>query len=445
LERLFKKARSGIGRNLDVESKTLFKNSSWVFFSNFTGIALNVVRSIVIARGLGASTFGSYAIVVAFVSIVQEFLNLNLGTAIIKFGAAYHHNQRIDKLTALIKESIRVNFIMILVSIAVVTILSLSFYSTLVRRPGLELFIIFYAVAAGTKYFNSISNGVLRLYFRFKLNSTVQIIMDVIETGLVVTAILLYPRDLHVFFFTVILAAFINGFICNWMAYWELRHEFKPYLHVRFDLIRSEFTQMKRFVIRNSLGNSLKALMAQGDVLLLGALAGPAQVGFYSVAKKIGYSILALTDPLMQSVFPQFSKLVAAQKFDETKKMLRKITLLATVPSIVFVFLTLSLKRWLFLTVFGNVYLDAIYPFKYLLLSAVFSSITFWSLPLIVSLGMVRLRIQVYMIAIICGAAIAYYAVPRMHASGMALALFCVNVIINSIFIYMAYRKMQRL
>ncbi|MCX6291614.1 MAG: oligosaccharide flippase family protein [Bacteroidetes bacterium] len=443
VERLIGKAKSGIWKKFDRESKTLFRNSSWVFFSNFAGIGLNIIRSIIIARGLGAKTFGSYVIVVAFVGIVQEFLNLNLGTAIIKFGAAYHNEQRIDKLVALVKLCLKVSGVMVLISIVTVVLLTILAYSTFVHKAGLEMYIMFYAVASGTKYFNSISNGILRLYFKFKLNSIIQITMDIVETVLVVTAVSLYPKNLDVFFITMIMACFLNGVICNWMAFWELRHEFRPYIRAGYDLVKNEIGEMKTFVIGNSLGNSLKSLMGQGDVLLLGILAGPSQVGIYSVAKKIGYAILAPTDPLMQSIFPQFSKLLAEKKFLETKKMLGKITLIATIPSVVFIIITFFLKEWMFVTIFGKEYLGAVYPFLFLLLSAVFSSVTFWSLPLIISLGLVKLRLKVYMIAIVVGATIAYFAVPQMHAAGMGLALLCVNLVINTIFIFRAYQEMK--
>jgi len=432
-----------IKKNLDVESKQLLKNSSWVFFSNFNGIALNVLRSIVIARGLGAKTFGTYAIVVAFVGIIQEFLNLNLGTAIVKFGSVYRKEERTDKLGALIYQSLKISGIMILISVFVVSLFTFISYATFAHKAGLELYIILYAVAASTRYFNSISSGVLRLYYKFRLNSVIQMIMDFVETASIVTVVLLYPRNLDAFFITVIIAAFLNGVICNWMAYWELRHELQHHLKSKLDLIKEDIKSVKTFVIGNSLGNSLKSVMAQGDVLVLGALAGPAQVAFYSVAKKIGYAILALTDPLVQSIFPQFSKLLAEKKFPETKKMLKKITLMATYPCIAYVIITLSMKRWLFVTIFGKEFLGSAEPFFYLLLSAVFSAITFWSLPLIISLGMVKLRLQVYMIAIIAGLAIAYFTIPHMHASGAALALLCMNLIINFTFIFKSYQKMN--
>jgi hypothetical protein len=72
---------------LDGQLKVLIKNSSWVFFANGVRTLLTFVKSIIIARGLGADLYGNYVLVVAFVGTIQEFFNLNIGAAVIKFGA----------------------------------------------------------------------------------------------------------------------------------------------------------------------------------------------------------------------------------------------------------------------------------------------------------------------------------------------------------------------
>jgi O-antigen/teichoic acid export membrane protein len=81
-------------KNLDTQSKTLLKNSSWVFISNLVGAGLAFLRGIVIARGLGAELFGVYTLIVAFIITVQEVLNLNLGAAVIRYGSQYRSENK---------------------------------------------------------------------------------------------------------------------------------------------------------------------------------------------------------------------------------------------------------------------------------------------------------------------------------------------------------------
>ncbi|HRH66895.1 MAG TPA: oligosaccharide flippase family protein [Bacteroidia bacterium] len=431
-------------KRLDAESKTLFKNSTWVFFSNFFSTALAFLRSVVIARGLGAEIYGTYAIVVAFVALIQEFLNPNIGTALIKFGAVYQGEQRTDKLMAMVKSSLVASFVMALVSVVVVALLSFISYSAFFEKPGLEWFIVAYAIAASITYVNSISRGLLRLYYKFKLSSVIQMIMDVLETGMIAVAVFFYPKDLNVFFVAVILTRFLNGLICNALAFWELRKELMPHHAVSTSIVSEDQRSFSRFVVGNSIGNSLKTVISQGDVLLLGALSNAEQVGFYSVAKKVAFSVFTLSDPLVQSIYPQLSKLLAEKRFPEIRRMLLKITSLAMIPSLLFLIVAFFFNEWIIVTVYGSEYSPAALPFYYFLIGAVLGASTFWVLPLVQSLGLVRMRVKVYVFTILIGSVSAWLLVPTWHAAGMSLALLITNVMNLFIFTYEAIKKMKK-
>lgn len=428
---------------LDTQSKLLLKNSGWVFFSNFFSTGLAFLRSVIIARGLGPGVYGTYAIVVAFVGLVQEFLNLNVGTALIKFGAVYHTENRNDKLMSFVKSGLLVSFIMAVFSIVVIAILCAVSYDTFIDKPDLEWFIISYAVAASITYVNSISRAMLRLHYKFRMSSIIQMIMDVIETVAIAIAVYFYPKNLNVFFVAIIITRFLNGFICNLLAYYELKQELMPHLSAPMHLIRDERKSIWDFIFGNSIGNSLKTIISQGDVLLLGILSGPQQVGFYAVAKKLAYSVLTLSDPLVQSIYPQLSKLLAEKKYREMKQMLVKITSIALIPGLIFIVLTYFLNEWIITTVYGMEYLPATTAFLYFVIGAVLGATTFWTLPLVQSLGIVRIRIKVYIATIVLGTTLAYLLVPTMHNAGMSLALLITNIMNMLIFIYVAEKRVN--
>lgn len=428
---------------LDKESKRLFKNSAWVFFANFYSTALAFLRSILIARGLGASVFGTYAVVVAFVGVVQEFLNLNLGTALIRFGAVFHNGGRNDKLFALVRASLRLSAIMAVVSVAIVSILCFASYDTFIKEPGLEMFVIAYAVAAGITYFNSVSKGMLRLYFRFRMSSMIEMIMDTIETIVVALVIFIYPKNINAFFIAIIIARFLNGFICNLMAFRELQSEWEPYRNEGLEAIREDRQELRGFILGNSLGNTMKTVINQGDVLLLGALAPPEQVGYYAVSKKLAYSVLTLTDPLVSSIYPQLSRLLAEGRFSDVRKMLRRITWLASVPAAAALGLMYFLNKWLIVTIYGSEYMPASGSFFYFFAAALLGAVTFWTLPLVQSLGLVKMRIKAYAVTILAGFLLAAFLIPSLQAEGMSIALLLTNILNATIFIYFSFRVMK--
>ncbi len=430
-------------KKLDRESKRLIKNSKWVFIANIIGAGLAFLRSVVIARGLGVEIFGTYAMVIAFVSLLQEFLNLNLGTAIIKFGANFQAENRMDKLAVMIRRCIKTSFVMSLVLVLVVAVLTHVSYDTFIKKPHLHWFVIGYAIANSVAYYNLITKAALRLFFRFKKNSVIQIIMDLIETLMMVLAVLLYPKNLTVFFAAAIATRFLNALVCNALGFLEMKKELWVHRHAPAGAIAEDVPAIRKFVISNSLGNTLKALIHQGDVLLLGILAGPLSVGFYAVAKKLAYSVLTITDPLVNSVYPQFSKLIAERRVKEVIKMLKRISLVSVIPASGFLILCFFFKAWIISKVYGTEYMEAASPFFFLLINAVIGSLTFWVLPLVQSLGLVSMRLKVYAFMILFGVISSYLLVPLMGASGMAVSLLVINSINNFVFIFASLNAMK--
>jgi O-antigen/teichoic acid export membrane protein len=428
---------------LDQETKRLVQNSSWIFLSNFYSTGLAFLRSVVIARGLGVALFGSYTIVVAFVGLVQEFLNLNLGTALIKYGAGYHSANRTDKLFALVKTSLRLSVIMLVVSVLIIA--GLSYSTTFIHDefPGIHLYMIVYAVASGLTYFNSISRSMLRLYYRFRVTSVIEIIMDSIETIVVAIVVYFYPKNIAIFFPAIIIVRFVNAFICNYIAYLELRKEWLQYRDADTAVVSEDRKEIRSFILGNSLGNTLKTIISQGDVVLLGLLTGPEQVAYYSIAKKLAYSILALTDPLASSIYPQLAKLMADQKFGEMKIMLRKIVRVTVIPSVAFFIVMYFIHQWVIVFLYGKEFLGAAAGYMFFLAGALLGVVTFWTLPLVQSLGLVRMRVVAYVITIVVGVVLSLLLIPYYQAAGMAIALLITNVLNVIIFLYFSFQNIQ--
>ncbi|MEO8085342.1 MAG: oligosaccharide flippase family protein [Bacteroidota bacterium] len=432
-----------IKKRLDKQSKTLIKNSSWIFLSNSLGTALGFVRSVVIARCLGVHLFGIYSLTIAFVALVIEYLNLNMGSAVIRFGAIYKFENRIDKFTALLKATIKINLLMALITVAIVSVFSFQFYADVYKTPGLEWFTILFAAASTSRYFNSVSMGMLRMFYKFKLNAIITIIMDLIETVIIVLALIFYPRNLGVFFSAVIVTRFLNGMICNFMAFYEIKKDLLPYRFAPYSVIKPDVKQLREFVISTSISGSLKTTIAQGDTVLLGSLISATAVGFYSVAKKLGYAVFVLTDPLSSSIYPQLSKLLAEKRYPEVKKMLRKITTLSLFPAIILLTVLFFLKDWIVISLYGKSFAESAMPFFFFLVSAVLGAMTFWTLPLIQSLGLASMRLKIYIVTIITGIAFAFWLVPLFQSTGMAIAALITNVLNMVLFIWFSFRKIR--
>jgi len=366
-----------------------------------------------------------------------------MGSAVIRFGAIYKADNRIDKFAALLKTTVRINLFMALLTIIAVSAINFFFYADFYKTPGLEWFTILFAAASTSKYFNSVSIGMLRMFYKFKLNAIITMVMDVLETTIVSLSLICFPHNLNVFFSAVIITRFLNGLICNLMAFYEVKKELEPYRYAPYALIKPDIKDYREFVISTSISSSLKTTISQGDSVLLGSLISATEVGFYSIAKKLGYAILVLTDPLSNSIYPQLSNLLAEKRYPEIKKMLRKITTLSLLPAILFLTVAFFLKEWFVVTLYGKSFAASAMPFFIFLIAAVFGALTFWTLPLIQSLGLASIRLKIYIGTVITGIAFAFWLVPLYHATGMAIASLITNVLNMIFFIWFSFRKIR--
>ncbi|CAN5425219.1 hypothetical protein BH11BAC2_BH11BAC2_25560 [soil metagenome] len=438
------KSKNFLRSKFDQESKILIRNSSWVFVANAVGAVYAFLRSVIIARGLGAETLGSYTIAIAFVLTIQEILKLNVAMGVIRYGAQYRTENRPDKIMALLKGSVVASFASAALSVIVIAGLVELAYDHFLSTPGLDRFIILYALVNGFAFLDNIGKGVLKLYYKFRVNSLVQMVMDTFEFIMIALCIYFFKNDLSYFFTTVIVTRLINTLICNTAVILELKNELGPYLSTKVELIKDQYREISRFVVGNSFSNTLKTFMNQGDVLLLSMWSGVAAVGVYTVAKKLAYSVLTLTDPLVTSIFPQLSVLVAKKQFAEVRTMLIKLTRLTLLPVIAFLILAYFFRDDIITRIYGKAFALAADPFFIHLIGAIQGSIFFWCLPLIQSLGLTSFRFRVYLAAMTTGAITSWLLTPALGASGVAIGLLFANLVITSSFTWFAHQYMLK-
>lgn len=432
-----------ISARFDPESNHLLRNSSWVFIANGTGTLFAFLKVILMTRILGVELLGVYSIAIAFVLTTQEFLRLNISMGLIRFGAAYLAEGRRDKVVAVIRYSLLLSLLSVLLSVLIIGIIMLLDTGSFIKDAALEPYVMAFAVVNGLSFIDALSKSSLKLFYKFKINSVIQMIMDSLEFILIAGVLLIKGPDLISFFMAVIAAKLINSLTCNLAAYKELKGDLKNDAGTGLSVIRDDYKPFLRYIFGNSMSSSLKVLMNQGDVLLLGTFGTTAQTGLYTTAKKLAYSILSLTDPLAASVFPQFSRLMAEKKYDAATGMIRKMTSFLTLPAIVILMLAFVVREPLFTTLYGFSFAAAATPFVILLACALQGAVFFWTLPLLQSLGLITKRLVIYLLAIIAGAACSMILVNDYGAGGVATGLLVANLVITGSFIFHIRKELK--
>jgi O-antigen/teichoic acid export membrane protein len=426
---------NALGERLDHETTILIRNSSWVFIANLVTTGVTFFRSVILGRTLGVELYGIFLIVIAFVVTVQEFFNLNIGTALIKFGADYKANNQEAKFVALLKASYWLAGTAAILSLIFIIIVSHFGYRIFIKKPGLVPYLIAYAFGGCFGFFQDISTSLLRLYYRFKLNSLITIGSSILEILLLILVVYHFPHQLPYVMVVVVFSMVFQGVLINGVALWEIRRDLRPYLQTRLSMIRTDARRVASFIVNNSASRTLKTLTSNGDVLILGAISGGIQVGLYGVAKRLAFSLLRITDPITNAIYPQVATLISNRRYYEIKRMLKRVTLFLSIPLGIFFMILLFFNEKIIVLIYGGSYRNAGKPFLFLFATSTLGAVFFWTLSVIFGLGKVNLRLLVYAIALIIGAVIALLLAPSLGATGIAIALLTTEIIIQITFI----------
>lgn len=413
---------------VDAEIGLLLRNSSWVFGAELIRLVLTLLKSVVIARGLGVELYGAFVMMTAFIGIVIELFNLNVGYSVVKFGAEFRSEGRLDKLAALLVSSAAASAALALLSVGAVAVLIGLAYERLVQLPNLGALLLLYAAASSLTLFDSISQSALRLFYRFRFNAMLSVIVTALDVLVTAVVVLAAPAQMKPFFIATIITTALGSLVVNAAAVYEVRPLLQGQQRASWRVLRPRWREIAGFAVANSLSRSVHIVISRGDLVLLGLLSSQRDVGLYHVAKKLAYTLLRITDPLRTSIFPQIATLVAEQRIAELRSFLRKITFAtAAGGACVFVGAVVAAPT-LLARVYGAAFTLAAGPFYFHLAAAVGMAALFWTPATLMSLGSGQLRLALLLVSALVGTLLALLLTPRFGAAGMAGASFVVQV-----------------
>ncbi len=430
---------------LDEQSQLLLRNTSWILGSSIIRSGLAFLRSIVVARCLGLEAYGTYAIIASFVVALQDFFNLNIGNAFIKFGAEFRTQKRTDKVVALMKACFFATFITACLSLLVTWGLVSLAYEKIVDQPGLAVYILLFALSDVSTFFDPLGKSILRLYYKFRINSLIQVATSVVELAVISVVVFMNPGDIKSFIIALLCIRLVNLLINNSVVYVELRHEIGAHLGAPLRLLAGSKREIFRFAAGNSLSKSLLTVINQGDTFLVGTIAGTSFAAFYNIAKRLAGVCAAVTDPFMQSIYPQLSNLVAERKVTEIKTMILRIMKTAAVPALTVAAVVMLLSPWLVTLIYGGDFAPAAGALRITILTSMLASVFFWNQGMMLSLGLVRYRFMVYLFTLAGGIGLAFILVPPWQATGMALTVLLMKTTIISTFTLVSIKKLNQL
>jgi O-antigen/teichoic acid export membrane protein len=172
----------------------------------------------------------------------------------------------------------------------------------------------------------------LRLFDKFRLISAITagaafLKMILAATIYILSARLILPKSAGLLAFVIIwvIAGFAESaalLISGWREVYKKTGD--NFLKAKLSPIAKD-KNIWKFVLSNNLNLSIRQVSREFDVLITGAILGPALTGIYKIARQFAWVIVYLIEPASHVIYPELAHLAAEKRFSDMRHIAAKM------------------------------------------------------------------------------------------------------------------------
>lgn len=420
------------------------KNSGYMFSSSTISVALVAVQAVLAARLLGKDSLGLITLVMAITTTVNQLFSFRMGEYVIRFyGKAKSDNNR-DQIFSVIRTSAVIESITSICAFIFLYFLAPILAKTFIKSFPIDLSIQLLHIFGLTILFNLVTetaNGILRITNRFKTQALLQLIQAIV-TFTIITLAFIFGWGLREVLFAYFVGKIVIGSGPIFMAIHAMNTDYgKNWLFARSQS-RAPLKETLRFAVSTNLSATVKMAASESWPLWLGVFLDAGSVGIFKVAMSIVNLLTIPITPLISTAFPDITRSVVAKKWQELRKLLKQITLLAaawTVPAALFMIL---FGKWL-VWIFGKDYPGSYWTLLFLLLGYSITNIFFWNRTLLLSFGKANIPLFILAVGAAVKIGLAFIVIPRYGVNGEAALLSGYFTLTTLVMIWVGYHKIR--
>lgn len=334
------------------QEQTLAKNTFWLFFGQTSGRLLRAALIIYAARVLGPESWGAFSYVMSLVAFLLILSDIGISAIVTRESARNPEAAAEYFSTAFFLK------IGLLILSSTALLYGSPYLSEIPETKNLLALIVFVLI------FDSLRNfgfAISRATENMQWEALNEIVTNLAITGIGFYALSKSASSEHLTYAYI----FGTGLGLLAMAFTVRNYLPKIFTHFNPKLIREIISSSLPFAFASFLG----AIMINTDLIMLGWMRSPEEIGFYSAAQKPIQLLYTMAGLFATSLFPAISRISAATEPERLKKLLEKSLVASLFVAIPTVVVGLPLSKEIVSLLYGQEYLPAILPFQVLLIT----------------------------------------------------------------------------
>jgi len=369
------------------------RNSLSLFIGSKFQAILLFIQSIVVARSLGVSQYGKWAIVVSICGLAMNFLTFRTAEVLGKFFVELRVNRDFNNLGLIIKKTLFLELLTRVIAMAVILALSMVAVN-LFKGPDNMSVYLFYGLSFFLQFFGAVWFCVERDHSNYKTIAVLTFLKALLRLLMIVFLFLVLKKANLLalsfsFFFSSLVVVLIKIIRTEKMLsnYGEL--SLRKIFRIKTDTVtRSHpvFKEYWQFVKASYLSTSVTSIMKKIDVLAVGFFFSSESVGLLKLGKNISRIIQDVATNMARPVYQEFNELISKGKHKRILNFLKK-NLKYYLGGLFILLLVISLFIEPFINmVYGPEFLAASFYFRIYLILVFMELGGFWSNPLLLAL-----------------------------------------------------------
>ena len=365
----------------------LIGNSSRLFLSELFSQIIVFLQVIMIVRFLGAASYGLFALVIVYVTVVNQLIDFRIKEAVVKYLSEFLIKKDRLRLWASLKLCYLLDFITGVIAF-LIAFFSAGLVATFIIHDTQAICLIqLFAFMLLISTLDNSCSGVLIVFEKF----TVLSIYVIASAGLrfiFVAAILLLGFGIKGVLLGYIIAALLSSTAVILLSLRTIKRSvWFPGIAGGMLLLKDRWREIAAFLININFNESITLVAKNIDVLILGYFRAPAEVGFYRLAKNFTEMLSLLSNSVYTAIYPQFSRLWADKRKEEFKALIKRITIFmggVTLPLTIGLFLAIP---WIIRVFVGEGFLPVASLVKIMVWGITAAVVSLWVRPVFLSMG----------------------------------------------------------
>lgn len=382
---LFQRLRSNLRD--DPLLQRVVRNSSYLFSSSAISAFLSALQIYFVVRLLSPKEYGLvFAIIMVFVSGVNRLLSFRMSEVVVKYVGEALAQEEKERAAALVKG---IGLAEAITSVLAYLVLAgLAAFAARIYETSAFLF-LYYGLFLLANLIYETSVGVLQTTDRFNVVARANLLQSIATAMLILITFFLQRGVLEVLT-AYLVGKTIAAFMVSGSAIREVERKLGSNWSRAPLALVSDWTSIWRFALSTNLNGTINLFARDNIPLYISYFLSAAEAGYFRFALSLINLIMLPIEPFIWPTYAELTRMISQQKWDATRKLLRQVSSIAGVWTLLTGGGLIALGWWLIPLLFGADYLPAYPAIVILLLGYACANIFNWNRPLLLALGKPR-------------------------------------------------------